>query len=126
MLFFCFLNRNKNSPLRDIFAAISDTNFASRILWWWHVRDIISSISVVDDFGFLGQRSFIGANVNSQRGFTGLGGVNLETLRDVSATIIRLETWTVSSYRISIHVSVYRHLRYKRKNMQTIRRIVKF
>jgi hypothetical protein len=46
-------------------------------------------------------------------------------LRDVSATIIRLQTWTVSSNRISIYVSVDRHLRWDRK-MQTVRRIVKF
>jgi hypothetical protein len=46
-------------------------------------------------------------------------------LRDVSATIIRLQTWTVSSNRISIYVSVDRHLRWDKK-MQTVRRIVKF
>ena len=79
---------------------------------------------MVNDFGLLGKGSLIGTNVNGQRGFPGLGGVNLETLRDVGATIIRLQTWAVSSDRISIYVSVYRHLR--KEKMQTVRRIVKF
>lgn len=81
---------------------------------------------MVDDFRFLGQWSLIGTDVNGQWGFSRFGGINLETLRDVSATIIRLQTWTVSSNRISIYVSVDRHLRWDNKKMQTVRRIVKF